>query len=161
MGKHARIDQLVRDLTADSSSPLHPCYHGYFLCFNSGDYYEAHDVLEHLWLETDGPDHRFYKGLIQFAGAFVHLRKHYENPGHPLFQGRLRPACRLFHLAAGNLAPFTPVHHHLAIPPLLDMADQAAKSITDSGFSHNPWNPHALPVIHPTLDTTSCPPPNG
>ena len=28
-----------------------PCYQGYFrCCFNEGRYYEAHDVLEHLWL---------------------------------------------------------------------------------------------------------------
>ena len=30
----------------------HPCYVGYFRCWNEQRYYEAHDVLEHLWLRT-------------------------------------------------------------------------------------------------------------
>ena len=52
--KAARMDAFVAGLGADAASPLDPCYQGYFRCFNAGDYYEAHDVLEHLWLK-DGP----------------------------------------------------------------------------------------------------------
>ena len=51
-------------------------YLGYFACFNRGWFYEAHDVLEELWLANrTGPNYAFYKGLIQLAGAFVHLQK--------------------------------------------------------------------------------------
>ena len=47
-------------------------YHGFFECFNRGEFYEAHDVLEQLWLaDKEGPKGKFYKGLIQLAGAFV------------------------------------------------------------------------------------------
>ncbi len=69
-----------------------PHYLGYFDCFNRGLFYEAHDVLEQLWLQDrHGPNGSFYKGLIQLAGAFVHLQKN-----------RLRPAAALFKLADAN-----------------------------------------------------------
>jgi Domain of unknown function (DUF309) len=38
-------------------------YLGYFTCFNHGQFYEAHAVLEELWLaDRHGPDGNFYKG---------------------------------------------------------------------------------------------------
>ena len=51
-------------------------YLGYFECFNRQLFYEAHDVLEELWLaQRNQPNDLFFKGLIQLAGAFVHLQK--------------------------------------------------------------------------------------
>jgi predicted metal-dependent hydrolase len=73
-----------------------PRYWGYFKTFNEGRFYEAHDVLEDLWLECrDTPLDTFYKSLIQLAGAFVHL----ENK-------RERPSLALFNLCQGYLKPF-------------------------------------------------------
>jgi predicted metal-dependent hydrolase len=43
--------------------------------FNGKEFYEAHEVLEQLWLETDGEDKNFYKGLIQCAVALAHLQR--------------------------------------------------------------------------------------
>ena len=75
MKKHDRISAFVETLEASETTAFHPCYAGYFECFNQGDYYEAHDVLEHLWLECRDENHLYFKGLIQIAGAFVHLKK--------------------------------------------------------------------------------------
>jgi hypothetical protein len=56
-------------------------YLGYFDCFNRQLFYEAHEVLEDLWLKDKyGPNGAFYKGLIQLAGAFVHLQKIVRRP---------------------------------------------------------------------------------
>ncbi len=75
-------------------------YLGYFECFNRQLFFEAHDVLEELWLpERGGPRDLFFKGLIQLAGAFVHFQK-----------GRLRPAAALLRLAQGNLSRY-PAHY--------------------------------------------------
>ena len=41
--------------------------------FNRGDYFEAHEVWEQLWMETAGPEKRFYQGLIQAAVALCHF----------------------------------------------------------------------------------------
>src|ERR1039457_5249771 len=82
---------------------LDPHYTGYFELFNRQKFYEAHDVLEHIWLkDKQGPNGAFYKGLIQLAGAFVHLQKKH-----------LRPAAALFKLAQANLEKYPPVHEHL------------------------------------------------
>src|SRR5436189_6188294 len=68
-------------------------YLGYFECFNRGLFYEAHDVLEELWLPNrNGANGPFYKGLIQLAGAFVHLEK-----------GRPPPAAAVLRLARATL----------------------------------------------------------
>src|SRR5665213_3355659 len=87
---------------------MDPHYFGYFDYFNRGLFYEAHDVLEQLWLaDRNSPDYAFYKGLIQLAGAFVHLQK-----------GRLRPAAALFKLAHANFANYPEKYQRLDIEQL-------------------------------------------
>src|SRR5882672_6356472 len=89
-------------------------YLGYFECFNRRLFYEAHDVLEELWLaDRHGPNGAFYKGLIQMAGAFVHLQKN-----------RLRPAAALFKLARANFERYPTRHEGLEIGRVLSMADE-------------------------------------
>ncbi len=68
-------------------------YVAFFDRFNQQLYFEAHEVLEALWLqERGGARDRFYKGLIQIAGAFVHVQKE-----------RRGPATALLKLAQANL----------------------------------------------------------
>ena len=111
MKKHHRVSAFAASLAEDGDPPLDPRYLGYFKCFNAAQYYEAHDVLENLWLESrDIPEANFYKGLIQLAGAFVHLKKHHERVFPPKDLRRLAPASRLFALARENLRPFSPHH---------------------------------------------------
>jgi predicted metal-dependent hydrolase len=43
--------------------------------FNQKEFFDAHEVLEQLWLETEGEDKNFYKGLIQCAVALAHLQR--------------------------------------------------------------------------------------
>jgi len=43
------------------------------LLFNSGQYYEAHEVWEDLWRPTTGPLKTCYQGLIQAAVGMHHL----------------------------------------------------------------------------------------
>lgn len=148
MKKNERIEALIASL-GPAAEGLHPCYAGWFACFNAGDYYEAHDVLEHLWLRTDGTNHSFYKGLIQLAGAFVHLKKHRERPGHPKDGARLRPAGRLFKLALKNLAPYAPDHLRLDVREVCTLCEQYLRALESGGFAANPWNPGATPAISP------------
>lgn len=47
--------------------------------FNEGEFYACDETLVDLFLEASGEEKLFYQGLIQIAGAFVHLeRAHYE-----------------------------------------------------------------------------------
>ncbi len=151
MKKADKIEEMVRDLAAagPSAAGLDPCYEGYFTCFNTQRYYEAHDVLEHLWLQTSDANHAFYKGLIQLAGAFVHLQKQFQRPHHPKDAPRARPAVRLFQLAARNLAPYRPRHLHLDVERVWTLCHTIADQIQESGYA-NPWTPETALTL--TLD---------
>src|SRR5271170_6957780 len=92
---------------------LDPHYLGYFDCFNHQLFYEAHDVLEDMWLpDRHGPDGSFYKGLIQLAGAFVHVQK--NRPG---------PAVALLNLSRANLEKYPPLHHGLDLTGVLRLIE--------------------------------------
>jgi hypothetical protein len=131
---------------------MDPYYAGFFDCFNRGEYYEAHEVLEELWLKVRGsPNGAFYKGLIQLAGAFVHLQK-----------DRLRPAAALLKLARSHLGPYvqdnsggTPLpqfklagtHEHLAMAPVLALIDHWLAQLERTGFQSNPLRSEPAPVL--------------
>lgn len=40
--------------------------------FNSQKYFETHEILEEVWLKTEGEKKIFLHGLIQIAAAFHH-----------------------------------------------------------------------------------------
>lgn len=153
MNKGERISRFVEELEPGRSTDgldgviAHPCYRGFFRCWNEQRYYEAHDVLEHLWLETTSEDASYFKGLIQAAGAFVHLQKQFQHPTHPKHGRRLAPAVRLFRLAEKNLEPFAPLRHGLDVAALLGLLQQKAEAILNSGGSRNPWSPETAPKL--------------
>ena len=89
-------------------------YLSFFDCFNRQLFYEAHDVLEEMWLpQKKGPNGSFYKGLIQLAGAFVHLQKQ-----------RLGPSAALFKLAQNNLRQYPARHEGLNLEEIWALMDQ-------------------------------------
>ena len=157
MDKGERISRFVAELEATmepaaveaggDSIAQHPCYRGFFRCWNDRRYYEAHDVLEHLWLSTETEDANYFKGLIQAAGGFVHLQKHFEHPTHPKHGRRLGPAVRLFALADANLEPFGAFRHRFNVDGLRFLLARTATVIVDSGFSTNPWRPETAPQL--------------
>ena len=152
MNKGERISQFVRELERDNRSRTgdvasHPYYRAYFRCWNEQLYYEAHDVLEQIWLSSETADDDFFKGLIQAAGAFVHLQKNFEHPTHAKYSRRLRPAVKLFELAEKNLSSFAPTHHALDVTALLDLLRSTREKIIVSDFKTNPWSPGNAPKL--------------
>src|SRR6185437_12085928 len=112
-------------------------YLGYFECFNRQLYFEAHDVLEELWLaQRSGSNYAFYKGLIQLAGAFVHLKKN-----------RLRLAAALFKLADANLGKYPPLHEHLDLGYVRQLIRQWVGNLEAANFEQNPLTPHNVPAL--------------
>ncbi|MCI0379761.1 MAG: DUF309 domain-containing protein [Gemmataceae bacterium] len=63
-----------------------PRYLAGIVLFNRGDFFEAHEVWEALWMETFGPEKSFYQGLIQAAVGLCHF-----------CNGNLRGAVKLYH----------------------------------------------------------------
>jgi predicted metal-dependent hydrolase len=133
--KTARIAELIESCQGQQHDAH---YLGFFECFNRGYFYEAHDVLEELWLiERKKPNDAFYKGLIQLAGAFVHLQKN-----------RLRPAGALFKLAKANLQQYPSVHFDLEIPVVLQMIEDWLKKLETGEFQINPLESERAPELH-------------
>jgi hypothetical protein len=104
-------------------------------------------VLEQLWLKTKSPDADYFKGLIQAAGAFVHLQKRFEHPLHAKHSRRLSPAVRLFRLADKNLSRFAPQHHRLDVAALCQLLRTWADRIVASDYKTNPWSPETAPKL--------------
>jgi len=123
--KSPAIEALI---TPFKGQALDAHYLGYFECFNRQLYFEAHDVLEQLWLaDRHGPNGAFYKGLIQLAGAFVHLKKN-----------RLRPAAALFKLADANLEKYPTSHERLPVEKTRGLIRDWLQQLETRNFEQNP-----------------------
>ena len=137
--KSPKIAALIADL---QGRDLDAHYLGYFACYNRGLFYEAHDVLEELWLaDRHGPNGNFYKGLIQFAGAFVHLQK--DCPKYP----RLRPAAALFKLAQTNFRPYPSRHERLDLNAVQSLITDWLGRLEAGGFAKNPLTSTNTPEL--------------
>jgi predicted metal-dependent hydrolase len=139
--KSARIAQMVEPFGNEKPDPH---YSSYFDCFNRGLFFEAHEVIEELWLrDKHGPNGAFYKGLIQFAGAFVHLQK-----------DRLRPAAALFKLALANLEKYPREHERLNLAAVCQLIQKWLGSLGSSHFEKNPLTDGNAPKLALELPPT-------
>ena len=112
-------------------------YVGFFHCFNAQLYYEAHDVLEEVWLPIRGQAQaKFYQGLIQMAGGFVHLQKQ-----------RLGPAARLLALALVNFEPYSTCHSGIDLDVVRKICREYRQAVVDSGETVNPWSKEGAPQL--------------
>lgn len=145
MGKHQRIAARVAGM--DTVGGFHPCYLEYFRLFNAQEYYAAHDVLEHIWLGSEGERYVFYKALIQFAGGFIHLQHHHREPEHRIHGKRLHPAARLFRRSAELLGGIPRSYEGLVIEEIVVMSVSSAETLEISDFARNPWHPDRAPQL--------------
>jgi predicted metal-dependent hydrolase len=92
-------------------------HHGVEL-FNREEYFECHEVWEHLWKQQDeGQQRQFTQGLIQVAVATYHLRR--QN-----FTGALR----LYERALGRLRPCSPSYCGIDVAALIAQVETVVKS---------------------------------
>jgi predicted metal-dependent hydrolase len=82
-----------------ASSDYDPRYLAGIVLFNRGDYFEAHEAWEALWMDTAGPDKAFYQGLIQAAVGLCHF-----------CNGNVRGAVKLYHSSRGYLDRYGAAH---------------------------------------------------
>lgn len=137
----------IAHLRVENQEGLDPRYAGWFACFNRGEFYEAHDILEDLWLGERGqPLAKFHQGLIQLAGAFVHLQKN-----------RLRPADALFRLAEASLTPYGPVCERLDVEGTLTILRDWRQALAVRRYESNPLTVLPPPRIDPLPRTEAHP----
>ena len=76
--------------------------------FAHGQFFRCHEVLEQVWLKTQGPSRDFYKGLIQAAVAFYHWSG-----------GNQAGAMSLYRSSSRYLKKYLPVYLGLDVEPFL------------------------------------------
>jgi predicted metal-dependent hydrolase len=132
--KGKRISAMAGQFQAGT---LDPHYAGYFELFNRGKFFEAHEVLEHLWLkDRPGVNGSFYKGLIQLAGAFVHLQRNH-----------LRPAAALFKLAQTHFEKYPSPHERLNLAAARQLIDGWLVQLEKEDFKINPLTAENAPRL--------------
>ena len=132
--KHKRIAALVEE---HREHKLDRHYVGFFDCFNRGLFYEAHEVLEHIWLtDKQGANGLFYKGLIQLAGGFVHLQRNH-----------LRPAAALFRLAHANFKEYPPQHESLDLLAVRRLIEKWLADLERTQYATNPLTAENAPRL--------------
>src|SRR6266704_2929478 len=78
--------------TAMDEPAYDPRYLAGIVLFNRGDFFEAHEAWETLWMETFSPEKQFYQGLIQAAVGLCHF-----------CNGNLRGALKLYRTSHGYM----------------------------------------------------------
>lgn len=137
-GVSRKSEQIAARIAAFQGRRHNAHYVGFFDCFNRQLFFAAHDVLEELWLaDRHGPNGDFFKGLIQLAGAFVHLQK-----------DRLRPAAALFRLAQANLEKYPGVHEQLQVPVVLALIATWHGRLEAGQFAVNPLRTAPPPSVN-------------
>jgi predicted metal-dependent hydrolase len=128
--------QTEQQSPALSRAELDPHYLGFFDCFNQQRFFEAHEVLEELWLVDRSPDRAFYQGLIQLAGAFVHFQKN-----------RLKPAASLLRLTASNLGKYPSPHHQFAVQEILGLIIGWLEALEKTDYLQHPFSQAPYPKL--------------
>ena len=100
--------------------------------FNSGLYWQAHEVWEEEWTpDRKGPDSAFYKGLIQIAAGCLHYTRHNR-----------RGAVHKWRSGAEYLRPYLPAHKGIALAALVEAVDALLASMEQSE-----WPDLVMPAI--------------
>jgi hypothetical protein len=90
--------------------------------FNQCHFYDAHEIWEDVWRETNGPEKQFLQGLIQVAVAFHHHST-----------GNVVGACSLLERARRNLAAYPGEFKGVAVTALLESLATCRESLSSDG----------------------------
>ena len=107
--------------------------------FNKCDFFEAHEVWEELWADTQGQARRFFQGLIQVAVCLHHFGN-----------GNIRGAKKLYYGCRGYLEDYRPKYLGLDLDKLLVELEICCREILDSKeeFPRIEIVPDLIPEIH-------------
>jgi len=92
------------------------------LLFNAREFYDAHEVWEDVWRESEGMEKRFLQGLIQAAVAFHHHST-----------GNVVGASSLMERARKNLVACPSEFGGVRVDDLLESLAQWRAALTGSG----------------------------
>jgi len=103
--------------------------------FNRGEYYDCHETLETVWLDTQGEERDFYQGLIHIATAFHHVSR-----------ANMKGARLLMMSGHDLLKPYPEVFHHFPVGEWRRMCEAWFPSIDRAWRRKSPIGLDALPI---------------
>jgi hypothetical protein len=101
--------------------------------FNAGQFFDAHESWEEIWLSSAEPDKSFLQGIIQIAAAFHHYT-----------YGNMRGARSLLEAGLRRVAPFPPRYQGIHLETLREAARNWA---ADLAAGRDPGT-EQVPQIH-------------
>jgi predicted metal-dependent hydrolase len=113
--------------------------------FNSGEFFECHDTLEQLWMETRGERRRYLQGLIHTAVGIFHAGR-----------GNFKGADSQLGLGIEKLNDYAPHYLGVDVEALLaDLAALRASIIAGVASGEDRFDPLLVPQIIYTFDPDS------
>jgi predicted metal-dependent hydrolase len=73
--RYARLAPDAQQLAAACEAPLSAQALDGLELFNAGEYFEAHEALEHAWNAEAGPARELYRGILQVAVAYLQITR--------------------------------------------------------------------------------------
>jgi uncharacterized protein len=106
--------------------------------FNRGQYFDAHEVWEELWMDCPAADRRFVQALIQAAVAIYHF-------GRDNYTG----AARLFRSGRRYMEPYGPLYRGLDVDLFWrQMEAHLAPALTGGS---TPASPQPIIILQPEV----------
>lgn len=105
--------------------------------FNAGQFFDAHESWEEIWLASPEPEKAFLQGIIQIAAAFHHYT-----------YGNLLGTRSLLEAGLRRLAPYPPRHSGIALETLR----AAAREWTLALAADRDLGRASVPQIHLSRD---------
>ena len=119
----------------------------FFELWNQREYFRCHEAIEDLWIETHGPERRFYQALALSAGVFVHLTR-----------GNLAGARKLVAQALAILEECPPRYMGFALREFVDvLITWQAKVELMSALNEWEFSPEMLPPVEIPTQPSSKP----
>ncbi len=81
--------------------------------FNAGQFFDAHETWEEIWLPSPEPERTFLQGIIQIAAAFHHYQR-----------ANLRGTRSLLTAGLGRLSSFPETRNGIALAALRTAAGE-------------------------------------
>ena len=106
--------------------------------FNQGEYFEAHEALEHAWREERGSIRLLYQGILQVAVTYLHIRN-----------GNYRGALRLAKRTRPKLVDLPETCRGVDLARLRADFEMIMQQVTRLGPDHlNQFDPALFPPVH-------------
>ncbi len=130
-------------------------FHEGISLFNSGQWFEAHEVWEDIWHMAEGTRRRFYQGLIQYTVTIEHIRRGNPRGVRAVYQTCIEKFVGLGDVYMGVRVAYLLDELKVLVDPVLAMGASAFDPATARGQTM-PVDLSQAPKIELDYDPFAC-----